>query len=177
MESRINRRNLLKAGAAFSIVGGSQFFTGIPALAAYAAGPTVRRNASAMAASDPILRGYRLAIKAMRALPNNNPCSWFYQAAIHGTTDPRQPAVLEHLPYRPDLLLGVAPHVSLLVRADRQEAVQYVRLGHSLLGLDQSGRTLDPGPVPRLHQPALRGKPQRRRQCRRPAVVQPRHVG
>jgi len=84
----MNRRNLLKAGAAFSVVGASQFFTGIPALAAYAAGPTVRRNASTMAASDPILRGYRIAIKAMRALPNSNPCSWFYQAAIHGTTDP-----------------------------------------------------------------------------------------
>lgn len=88
MEGRINRRNLLKAGAAFSVVGASQFFTGIPALAAYAAGPTVRRNASTMAANDPILRGYRIAIKAMRALPNSNPCSWFYQAAIHGTNDP-----------------------------------------------------------------------------------------
>ncbi len=84
----MNRRNLLKAGALFSVVGASQFFTGIPALAAYATGPTVRRNASTMAASDPILRGYRTAIKAMRALPNDNPCSWFYQAAIHGTTDP-----------------------------------------------------------------------------------------
>ncbi|HYI40929.1 MAG TPA: tyrosinase family protein [Allosphingosinicella sp.] len=84
----MNRRNLLKAGAAFSIVGGTQFFTGIPALAAYAVGPTMRRNASTMAASDPILKGYRAAIQAMRALPNNNPCSWFYQAAIHGTTDP-----------------------------------------------------------------------------------------
>lgn len=88
MENRINRRNLLKVGAAFSVVGASQVFTGIPALAAYAAGPTVRRNASTMAASDPILRGYRTAIKAMKALPNNNPCSWFYQAAIHGTNDP-----------------------------------------------------------------------------------------
>jgi len=88
MESRMNRRNLLKVGAAFSVVGGTQFFTGIPALADYAAGPTVRRNAFTMAANDPILRGYVRAIKAMRALPNNNPCSWFYQAAIHGTNDP-----------------------------------------------------------------------------------------
>lgn len=88
MEGRMNRRNLLKAGAAFSVVGASQFFTGIPALAAYAAGPAVRRNASTMAAGDPVLKGYRAAIKAMRALPNSNPCSWYYQAAIHGTTDP-----------------------------------------------------------------------------------------
>jgi tyrosinase len=42
-----------------------------------------------MAANDPILRGYRRAITAMRALADENPCSWFYQAAIHGTTDPR----------------------------------------------------------------------------------------
>jgi hypothetical protein len=88
MEGRMNRRNLLKAGAAFSVVGASQLFTGIEALAAYAVGPTVRRNASLMAATDPILVGYRKAIKAMKALPNDNPCSWYYQAAIHGTTDP-----------------------------------------------------------------------------------------
>ncbi len=65
------------------------YFTGIPALADYAVGPTVRRNASGMSAHDPILRGYRRAINAMRALPDENPCSWFYQAAIHGTPDPR----------------------------------------------------------------------------------------
>ncbi len=88
MESRINRRDLLKAGAAISVIGGSQIVTAMPALADFAAGPTLRRNASTMAANDPILRGYRRAIQAMRALPNTNPCSWFYQAAIHGTTDP-----------------------------------------------------------------------------------------
>lgn len=89
MESRMNRRHLIKAGAAASFVAGTQLFTGIPALASYAVGPTMRRNASTMAASDPILRGYTRAIRAMRALPDTNPCSWFYQAAIHGTSDPR----------------------------------------------------------------------------------------
>ncbi|MFL6845944.1 MAG: tyrosinase family protein [Allosphingosinicella sp.] len=88
MEHAINRRNLLRAGAAFTVLGGTQLFTGIPALADYAAGPVVRRNASTMGAGDPVLRGYRRAIQAMRALPNDNPCSWYYQAAIHGTTDP-----------------------------------------------------------------------------------------
>jgi hypothetical protein len=58
----------------------------IPALAAYAAGPTVRRNAFTMAENDPILKGYRKAIIAMKALPTDDPCSWTYQAAIHGTT-------------------------------------------------------------------------------------------
>jgi len=89
METRIDRRQLLKAGAAATVVGGTQLFTGIPALADYAAAPAVRRNASTMTASDPILRGYTRAIRAMRALPDTNPCSWFYQAAIHGTYDPR----------------------------------------------------------------------------------------
>jgi Common central domain of tyrosinase/Polyphenol oxidase middle domain len=85
----VDRRRFLCGGAALVAATGSQLFTGIPALADYAVGPTVRRNASAMSANDPILRGYRRAIKAMRALPDENPCSWFYQAAIHGTTDPR----------------------------------------------------------------------------------------
>jgi Common central domain of tyrosinase/Polyphenol oxidase middle domain len=86
MNSQFNRRNLLKTGAAALVGAMSQPFTGIPALAAYAAGPTVRRNAFTMATNDPILVGYRKAITAMKALPTNNPCSWTYQAAIHGTT-------------------------------------------------------------------------------------------
>lgn len=83
------RRQFLRGSAAVAVTAGAQFFTGIPALADYAVGPTLRRNAHGMASNDPILRGYRRAIVAMRALPDENPCSWFYQAAIHGTTDPR----------------------------------------------------------------------------------------
>ncbi|HVF61181.1 MAG TPA: tyrosinase family protein [Thermoanaerobaculia bacterium] len=86
MTIRFNRRDALKTGAAALLGAMSQPFTGIPALADYAAGPTVRRNAFTMAESDPVLRGYRRAIVAMRALPTSNPCSWMYQAAIHGTT-------------------------------------------------------------------------------------------
>lgn len=89
MQNRIERRTFLKSSAATTIVAGSQFIVSAPALADFAVGPTVRRNASTMAASDPILRGYRRAISAMRSLPQENPCSWFYQAAIHGTIDPR----------------------------------------------------------------------------------------
>ncbi|HXV73528.1 MAG TPA: tyrosinase family protein [Sphingomonadales bacterium] len=89
MKYEIDRRALLRMGAAATFVAGAQAFVGIPALADYAAGPALRRNAFTMAANDPVLRGYRKAIQAMRALPDTNPCSWFYQAAIHGTTDPR----------------------------------------------------------------------------------------
>lgn len=85
----INRRDVLRTGAAATAFAGAQLFTGVPALADYAVGPTLRRNASTMLESDPILRGYRRAIANMRALPDTDPCSWFYQAAIHGTNDPR----------------------------------------------------------------------------------------
>lgn len=86
MTLHFNRRDLLKTGAAASLAALAQPFTGIPALAAYAAGPAVRRNAFPMAENDPVLVGYRRAITAMKALPTENPCSWTYQAAIHGTT-------------------------------------------------------------------------------------------
>jgi tyrosinase len=89
METKLSRRQIIKSGAAVAAVAGTQILLGTPALADFAAGPTLRRNAFSMVASDPILRGYRRAIAAMRALPDENPCSWFYQAAIHGTTDPR----------------------------------------------------------------------------------------
>jgi tyrosinase len=85
MKSQLNRRSVLKAGTAALASAMAQPFTGIPALAAYAVGPTVRRNAFTMANDDPILVGYRKAINAMKALPTEDPCSWTYQAAIHGT--------------------------------------------------------------------------------------------
>lgn len=50
--------------------------------------PLVRRDVGKMDASDPILLAYRRAISAMQALPNSNPLSWAYQAAIHWTTLP-----------------------------------------------------------------------------------------
>jgi hypothetical protein len=46
----------------------------------------VRRNVAGMAANDPILASYRKAIKKMRALPDTDPLSWTYQAAVHWTT-------------------------------------------------------------------------------------------
>ena len=134
----LNRRGFLRGGVALVAAASVQFFKGIPALADYAVGPTVRRNASLMSANDPILRGYRRAIKAMRALPDVNPCSWFYQAAIHGTTDPRNLTAWNTCHTDPDFFWGLAPHVPVLVRADCPKARQHVRLGHPLLGLGQS---------------------------------------
>jgi hypothetical protein len=51
----------------------------------YAAAPYMRRNAAHLPAQNPILVSYKKAIKAMKALPQTNPLSWAYQAAIHGT--------------------------------------------------------------------------------------------
>ena len=89
MDKKIDRRRFLGGSATLLAAASTEFFVGIPALAGYAVGPTLRRNAHGMNANDPILRGYRRGIRAMRALPDDNPCSWFYQAAIHGTPDPR----------------------------------------------------------------------------------------
>jgi tyrosinase len=86
MAIQLDRRTLLKTGGVALLGAAAQTFTGIPALAGYAVGPAVRRNAFTMADNDPILVGYRKAIKAMKALPTADPCSWTYQAAIHGTT-------------------------------------------------------------------------------------------
>lgn len=85
MKKRVSRRRFLAAaGTATSaaILGQTLFPLGRIA----AAVPIVRRDVGRMSASDPVLIAYRKAIKAMRLLPNNNPLSWAYQAAIHGTT-------------------------------------------------------------------------------------------
>jgi hypothetical protein len=86
MDIKLTRRSIFKTGAAAVVGVAAQSFVGIPALAGYATGPAVRRNAFNMGNSDPILVGYRKAITSMRALPPSDPCSWSYQAAIHGTT-------------------------------------------------------------------------------------------
>ena len=137
METRIDRRQLLKTGAAASFVAGSQFFMGVPALADYAVGPTVRRNASPMAANDPILRGYRRAIRAMRAASRHQSV----QLVLPGR-DPRhhqlaQSSVVEHVPHQPKFLLGVAPHVPLLLRADRAETCAACTIGPFPIGTGQ----------------------------------------
>lgn len=58
-----------------------------PYLEAQPAQPLVRRNIGPLAADSDILRGYRTAITAMKALPATDPRNWIYQANIHGTTD------------------------------------------------------------------------------------------
>lgn len=84
MKNKTTRRRFLKTiGAAASVaILGPSLFEGDTALAA----SFVRRDVGGLSASDPILKSYAKAIKAMKALPTNNPLSWAYQAAIHGTT-------------------------------------------------------------------------------------------
>lgn len=76
------RRFLTTASAASATVLGASLFN----LESVLAGPpVVRRDIGGLKGTDPIIVSYRKAIKAMRALSSNNPLSWEYQAAIHGT--------------------------------------------------------------------------------------------
>ena len=76
MTTQLNRRRLLKTGSLALIGAASQTFTGIPALAGYAVGPAVRRNAFHMAASDPLLVGARRGIRARSGVAPDAPCRW-----------------------------------------------------------------------------------------------------
>jgi hypothetical protein len=85
MKYNLPRRKFLAAAgsvAAATFVGESFF----PSTSIFAATPLVRRDIGNMDAADPTLLAYRKAIKAMQLLPDTNPLSWAYQAAIHGTT-------------------------------------------------------------------------------------------
>ena len=87
MNWKLPRRQFLATAgtaAAATLVGESVF----PLKSTLAATPLVRRDVGNMNADDPVLVAYRKAIKAMQALPNNNPLSWAYQGAIHWTTLP-----------------------------------------------------------------------------------------
>ncbi len=87
MKNHFNRRRFLAtAGAAASVTLLGQVLFDLDTV--LAATPVVRRDVGGMDASDPILLSYRKAIRAMQALPSNNPLSWTYQAAIHWTTLP-----------------------------------------------------------------------------------------
>lgn len=86
MKAHVTRRRFLKtAGAAASVtilspsLLKSEFAFGAPPL-------YTRRDIGNLKESDPIILSYRKAVKAMQALPNNDPVSWTYQAAIHGNS-------------------------------------------------------------------------------------------
>jgi tyrosinase len=83
-KSFTRRRFIVTAGAAASTVLGSSLFN----LDTVMAATYIRRNVGGMTASDPVLVSYRKAIKAMKLLPDSNPLSWVYQAAIHGILGP-----------------------------------------------------------------------------------------
>ena len=50
--------------------------------------PVVRPDVGGLTASSPTILSYRKAIKKMKGLDADNPLSWSYQAAIHGTPLP-----------------------------------------------------------------------------------------
>jgi len=82
MKSRINRREFLKTtSVAASVVALGQSCV----CPVRTPAPHLRRDIGGISAGDQTITSYRTAIKGMRALPTNDPLSWDYQAAIHGT--------------------------------------------------------------------------------------------
>ena len=85
MGSALSRRRFVRAtGLATAGLVGSSLVD--PKLLFGANTPFVRRNVGNIDANNPIITSYKTAIAAMQALPNTDPTSWAYQAAIHGTT-------------------------------------------------------------------------------------------
>jgi hypothetical protein len=84
MSTQFTRREMIAIGAKASV---GIAVLGRPLLRASQASATtvVRRDVGGLSASGPILASYRTAIQAMKALPDSDPRSWTYQAAIHGT--------------------------------------------------------------------------------------------
>jgi hypothetical protein len=82
MKKHSRRRFLTTAGAAASvaILGPS-----LLDVSSVFAAPFMRRDIGGLGAADPIITGYKTAVTAMKGLPANDPRSWSYQAAIHGT--------------------------------------------------------------------------------------------
>lgn len=79
-----SRRTFLRTtGVAAAAIAGSTLFE---AGQLFAAPVFTRRDVGGLAATDPIIVGYKKAIQKMKALPITNPLGWGYQAAIHGST-------------------------------------------------------------------------------------------
>jgi tyrosinase len=49
--------------------------------------PLIRREVRSLTPADGILDAYSEAIRVMQERPNENPTSWFYQAAMHGSEE------------------------------------------------------------------------------------------
>lgn len=81
MDDGISRRRFLMTAAGVA----SASLIQLPAVEAKAPIVRVRPNVASLGDDHRILRGYQKAIRVMRALPDSNPLSWGYQAAIHGT--------------------------------------------------------------------------------------------
>jgi tyrosinase len=80
------RRFIATVGGASVTILGQSFLNVRTALA----WSVVRRDVGGMTATDPVILSYRRAIKKMKTLHPDDPLSWAYQAAIHGTLNPQQ---------------------------------------------------------------------------------------
>ena len=83
MKNKPSRRRFIKTvGAAASVA------IIVPSLfdieSIVQAAPVMRKDIAGLTAASPAIVSYSAAITAMKALPDTNPVSWGYQAAIHG---------------------------------------------------------------------------------------------
>lgn len=81
----ISRRKFLETtglAATATVVGASL----LQARQGRAVSTYTRSNIATLSATSSTIVSYKKAIAAMKALPDSNPLSWTYQAAIHGTT-------------------------------------------------------------------------------------------
>jgi tyrosinase len=83
MKNKPSRRRFIKTvGAAASVA------VIVPSLfdmeSIVHAAPVMRKDIAGLTAASPLIVSYGNAITAMKALPESNPISWGYQAAIHG---------------------------------------------------------------------------------------------
>lgn len=82
-KTSISRRDFV--AATVGIAGASAFARTLLVASPAFAAPLIRRNIGGLTANSPVIQSYRAAITKMKALPFDNPLSWTYQAAIHGT--------------------------------------------------------------------------------------------
>jgi hypothetical protein len=87
MKNHLTRRHFLATASATAGVGlvGKSLFNVAKVFAQGAPAAFVRPNVAGMTLASPAIVSYIAGVTAMQALPANNPVSWTYQAAIHGT--------------------------------------------------------------------------------------------
>ena len=87
----------------------------------------VRQDVWTLAPNDPVVTFYGDAVQAMKAKPAQDPTSWDYQAAIHGTHAPQPPPLSNEC--RHQSWFFVSWHRAYLYYFERLVRAEVIRLG------------------------------------------------